>query len=141
MSLWVGEFLNRAVPNASVRQRTDDSTEGIYADCFQGDKAMVGHDEKLWWELCELAAIEQDPEKALAIAREIRLLLDESERRIKEAIPRQLEVRPHSVRIRDYSSTLPQYEIESLAAEATLTAEMKRKRQKQRNLPTKHKVA
>jgi hypothetical protein len=44
----------------------------------------MGHDEKLAWELCELAAIEQDPEKVLAIIREIRRLLDESERRIKE---------------------------------------------------------
>jgi hypothetical protein len=102
---------------------------------------MVGHDEKLCWELCELAAIEQDPEKVLAIAREIRQLLDESERRIKEAIPRQLEVRPHSVRILDYSSTLSQYEIESPAAEATLAAEKKRKRQKHRYLPGKRKVA
>jgi hypothetical protein len=102
---------------------------------------MVGHDEKLWWELCELAAIEQDPEKALAIAREIRRLLDESERRIKEAMPRNLQVKPHSVRILDYSSTLSQYESESLAGEATLTAEKKRRRQKQRNLPTKRKVA
>lgn len=102
---------------------------------------MVGHDEKLCWELCELAAIEQDPEKVLAIAREIRRLLDESERRIKEAIPRRLEVRPHLLRILDYSSTRSQYESESLAAEATLTAEKKRKRQKQRNLPTKRNVA
>jgi hypothetical protein len=124
-----------------VRQRTDDSTEGVYAVFFQGEKAMVGHDEKLCWELCELAAIEQDPEKVLAIAREIRRLLDESERRIKEAIPRQLEARPHSVRILDYSSTMSQYEIESLAAEATLVTEKKRKRQKQCNPPTKRKVA
>jgi hypothetical protein len=102
---------------------------------------MVGHDEKLCWELCELAAIEQDPAKVLAIAREIRRLLDESERLIKETVPGQIEAKPHSFRIPDYSSTLSQYEIESLAADATLTAEMKRKRQKQRNLPTKHKVA
>jgi len=45
---------------------------------------MMDPDEKLCWELCELAAIEQDPEKVLAIAREIRRLLDECERRIKE---------------------------------------------------------
>jgi hypothetical protein len=45
---------------------------------------MMGHDEELCWELSELAAIEQDPEKVLAIAREIRRLLEESERRIKE---------------------------------------------------------
>ena len=107
---------------------------------------MVGRDEKLCWELCELAAIEQDPEKVLAIAREIRQLLDESERLIKETVPRRLEAKPHSFRILDYSSTLSEYESESLAGEATLaaeniTAEKKRRRQKQRNLPTKRKVA
>jgi CelD/BcsL family acetyltransferase involved in cellulose biosynthesis len=101
---------------------------------------MVGRDEKLCWELCELAAIEQDPEKVLAIAREIRQLLDESERLIKETVPRRLEAKPHSFRILDHSSTLSEYEIESLAGEATLTAEKitaekKRRRQKQRNLP------
>jgi hypothetical protein len=36
---------------------------------------------------------------------------------------------------------MSQYEIESLAAEAILAAEKKRKRQKQRNLPTKPKAA
>jgi len=46
-------------------------------------KAMKGHDEKLCWELCELASIEQDPEKVLAITREIRRLLEEKERRIQ----------------------------------------------------------
>jgi hypothetical protein len=44
---------------------------------------MMGHDENLCWELCQLAAVEQDPEKILAITREIRRLLDENERRIK----------------------------------------------------------
>ena len=102
---------------------------------------MVGHDEKLCWELCELAAIEQDPAKVLAIAREIRRLLDESERLIKETVPRQIEAKPHSVRALGYSSTLSQYEIESLAAEATLAAERKRKRQKHRYLPGKRRVA
>jgi hypothetical protein len=45
-----------------VGQRTDDSTEGVYRVLLRG-KAMKGLDEKLWWELCELAAIEQDPKK------------------------------------------------------------------------------
>ena len=44
---------------------------------------MKSHDEKLWWELCELADIEQDPEKVLAIAREIRRLLEEKEKRLR----------------------------------------------------------
>jgi hypothetical protein len=56
-------------------------------------------------------------------------------------MPRKPKVKAHSVRILDYSSTMSQYEIESLAAEATLAAEKKRKRQKQRNLPTKRKAA
>jgi hypothetical protein len=45
---------------------------------------MKGHDEKLWWQLCELAALEQNPEKVLAIAREVRRLLEEKEKRLGE---------------------------------------------------------
>jgi len=56
-------------------------------------------------------------------------------------MPRKLRVKPHSTRILDYSSTMSQYEIESLAGEATLASEKKRKRQKRRNLPTKRKAA
>jgi hypothetical protein len=39
------------------------------------------------------------------------------------------------------TETMSQFEIESLAAEATLAAEKKKKRQKQRNLPPKRKAA
>jgi hypothetical protein len=56
-------------------------------------------------------------------------------------MPRKLQVKPHSVRILDYSSTMSQYEIESLVAEAILAAEKRRKRQKQGNLPSKRKAA
>ena len=50
---------------------------------FAAGQVMKSHDEKLWWELCELADIEQDPEKVLAIAREIRRLLEEKEKRLR----------------------------------------------------------
>jgi hypothetical protein len=56
-------------------------------------------------------------------------------------MPRKLQVKPHSIRVLDYSSTMSQYEIESLAAEATLAADKKRKREEQRNLPTKRKAS
>jgi hypothetical protein len=50
-------------------------------------------------------------------------------------MPRKSQIKPHSTRVLDYSATMSQYEIESLAAEATLAAEKKRKHQKQPNLP------
>jgi hypothetical protein len=36
-----------------------------------------------WWKLCEQAANEQDPEKLLALAKEIHRLLEEKEARLK----------------------------------------------------------
>jgi hypothetical protein len=57
-------------------------------------------------------------------------------------MPRKLQVKPHSTRILDYSSTMSQYEIESLAAEATLNAEKKAKEgNKRHNRPSKRKAA
>ena len=38
-----------------------------------------------WMKLCEQAAIEQDPEKLVALTREICRLLDEREKRLKNA--------------------------------------------------------
>ena len=46
-----------------------------------------------WFELCEQAAVEQDPEKLMALVRQINALLDEKERRVRD---RDL-VRPPSV--------------------------------------------
>jgi hypothetical protein len=42
-------------------------------------------------------------------------------------MPRKSQIKPHSNRVLDYSATMSQYEIESLAAEATLKAEKKLK--------------
>jgi hypothetical protein len=36
-----------------------------------------------WWELCERAANEQDPERLVALAKEINQLLEEKEARLK----------------------------------------------------------
>ena len=55
---------------------------------------------------------------------------------------RKRQIKPHSTRILDYSAAMSQCEIESLAAEATLTAEKKAKeRNKRRNRPGKRKAA
>jgi hypothetical protein len=37
-----------------------------------------------WFELCEQAAVEQDPEKLMALVRQINALLDEEEQRLKD---------------------------------------------------------
>jgi hypothetical protein len=37
-----------------------------------------------WFELCEQAAVEQDPEKLMALVRQINVLLDEKEQRIRD---------------------------------------------------------
>jgi len=56
---------------------------------------MKGHDENLYWGLSELAAFEKDPEKVLAIAREIRRLVEENENCLKKLNPA-TPVRGHS---------------------------------------------
>jgi hypothetical protein len=38
---------------------------------------MKGQEEQLVWQLCEMAASEKDPEKVLALVREINRLLEE----------------------------------------------------------------
>ena len=43
---------------------------------------MQNHAE-LWQQLCQQAAVEQDPEKLLALAEEINRLLNEKEARLK----------------------------------------------------------
>jgi len=45
---------------------------------------MRGQKLEQWRQLCELAAIEQDPERLLALVKEINRLLDEKEKRLRE---------------------------------------------------------
>ena len=46
---------------------------------------MQGETRDRWQKLCEQAAVEQDPEKLLELAREISALLDEKEQRLHHA--------------------------------------------------------
>lgn len=43
-----------------------------------------GHAKEDWMKLCEQAAVEQDPEKLVALTREICRLLDEREKRLNQ---------------------------------------------------------
>jgi len=45
---------------------------------------MRGETLEQWRRLCELAAIEQDPERLLTLVKEINRLLDEKEKRLRE---------------------------------------------------------
>jgi len=45
---------------------------------------MKGETLEQWRQLCELAAIEQDPERLLALVKEINRLLDEKDKRLRE---------------------------------------------------------
>jgi len=45
---------------------------------------MRGEKLEQWRQLCELAANEQDPERLLALVKEINRLLDEKEKRLRE---------------------------------------------------------
>ena len=47
-------------------------------------RIMQGKNKERWEELCEHAAIEQDPEKLLALTTEINRLLLEKEERLKK---------------------------------------------------------
>jgi len=44
---------------------------------------MKGEKLEQWRQLCELAATEQDPERLLALVKEINRLLDEKEKRLR----------------------------------------------------------
>jgi hypothetical protein len=46
---------------------------------------MKGEKLEQWRQLCELAAIEQDPQRLLALVKEINRLLEEKEQRLKQA--------------------------------------------------------
>jgi len=45
---------------------------------------MKGEKLEQWRQLCELAALEQDPERLLALLKEINRLLDEKEKRLRK---------------------------------------------------------
>ena len=45
---------------------------------------MKGEKLEQWRQLCELAAIEQDPQRLLALVKEINRLLEEKEQRLKQ---------------------------------------------------------
>ena len=44
---------------------------------------MQGKNKELWMELCEKAAIEQDPEKLMVLVKQINDLLEAKERRLR----------------------------------------------------------
>lgn len=44
---------------------------------------MKGQQKEYWMQLCEQAANEQDPDRLMALVREINRLLEEKERRLK----------------------------------------------------------
>ncbi len=46
---------------------------------------MRGEAKERWMELCELAAVEQDADKLLALVSEINRLLEEKERRLQQS--------------------------------------------------------
>ena len=54
---------------------------------------MQGENGKKWRKLCEQAAVEQDPQKLLELAREINRLLEEKEERLTQA----QKTRPHAI--------------------------------------------
>ena len=49
-----------------------------------GATSMKGANRERWHNLCEQAAIEQDPERLLELIKEINQLLEEKEQRLKQ---------------------------------------------------------
>ncbi len=49
---------------------------------------MEGKNAERWRELCVLAAAEQDPDRLLALIREINMLLERKDRRLKSGTDR-----------------------------------------------------
>jgi hypothetical protein len=45
---------------------------------------MRGKTKELWEQFCEQAAVEQDPEKLVQLAKEINRMLEEKETRLKQ---------------------------------------------------------
>jgi len=50
---------------------------------------MQGKVREKWMQLCELAVVEQDPEKLMALITEINRILDEKDRRLKRVHARE----------------------------------------------------
>ena len=48
--------------------------------------AMKGKTKEHWTQLCELAAAEKDPEKLLALVKEINRMLEEKENRLQQRL-------------------------------------------------------
>ena len=48
---------------------------------------MIGEKKERWKELCELASVEQDPQKLLELVRQINELLDEKFKRLETSEP------------------------------------------------------
>ena len=46
--------------------------------------AMRGNTKELWEQFCEQAAVEQDPDKLVQLAKEINRMLEEKENRLKQ---------------------------------------------------------
>jgi hypothetical protein len=67
----------------SPRPATMRSNQGRFASSMQGEK------KERWMELCAQAAVEQDPEKLMALVREINSLLEEKEQRLGLTPPNQ----------------------------------------------------
>jgi hypothetical protein len=48
---------------------------------------MNGHTKERWFQLCEQAAVEQDPERLLKLVNEISRMLDEKNQRVQQCSP------------------------------------------------------
>jgi len=57
--------------------------------CQIGARVMQGKVREKWMQLCELAVVEQDPEKLMALITEINRILDEKDRRLKRVHARE----------------------------------------------------
>jgi uncharacterized protein with LGFP repeats len=55
--------------------------------CEGGGFSVQGEVKERWYELCSQAAVEQDPQKLMALVKEINELLAQKERRLKGLPP------------------------------------------------------
>ena len=67
----------------------EDSKEAMIEGHDGKEPKIKGEDGKEeWLKLCEQAAVEQDPQKLLALTRQINRLLEERENGLKPPVPR-----------------------------------------------------
>jgi hypothetical protein len=59
---------------------------------------MEGETKERWFQLAQLAAVEQDPEKLIALTQEIIRLLDEKEQRLNQKRSGAGPIRPYKSR-------------------------------------------